>query len=234
LESEEKRRGPMNSKGLAQLAYEKGMYILTAAPELSGCAGSRTTGTRISHVCLVEEGLKTSAADIDKDGQVLLVFFLRAWLNICELSADTVICSRKNSKSSVEAGHGQLDQDQVRHAADSGNERSDSAARVFLPGRDSRNKIPSSWRMSEGQPLNMRAANKHESNDVQRKTPASSGIRVLQTGERVPLRLKRKRLTRTHSHMLNQPPTQPPATGAYLARACSSARTSETPTTAKR
>lgn len=31
LEAEEKRRGPMNSKGLAQLAYEKGMYIMTAA-----------------------------------------------------------------------------------------------------------------------------------------------------------------------------------------------------------
>ncbi|MDQ3918994.1 MAG: caspase family protein, partial [Acidobacteriota bacterium] len=31
LEAEEKRRGPMNSKGLAQLAYEKGMYVLTAA-----------------------------------------------------------------------------------------------------------------------------------------------------------------------------------------------------------
>lgn len=31
LNSEEQRRGPMNSRGLAQLAYEKGMYILTAA-----------------------------------------------------------------------------------------------------------------------------------------------------------------------------------------------------------
>ena len=31
LEAEEKRRGPMNSAGLAQLAYEKGMYILTAS-----------------------------------------------------------------------------------------------------------------------------------------------------------------------------------------------------------
>lgn len=30
LDSAEKRRGPMNSKGLAQLAYEKGMYILAA------------------------------------------------------------------------------------------------------------------------------------------------------------------------------------------------------------
>jgi len=31
LDSAETRRGPMNSKGLAQLAYEKGMYLLTAA-----------------------------------------------------------------------------------------------------------------------------------------------------------------------------------------------------------
>src|SRR5690242_15318127 len=31
LDSEEERRGPMNSKGLAQLAYEKGMYVLAAA-----------------------------------------------------------------------------------------------------------------------------------------------------------------------------------------------------------
>lgn len=31
LEAEEKRQGAMNSKGLAQLAYEKGMYVLTAS-----------------------------------------------------------------------------------------------------------------------------------------------------------------------------------------------------------
>lgn len=28
LEAEERRRGPMNSRGLAQLAYEKGTYIV--------------------------------------------------------------------------------------------------------------------------------------------------------------------------------------------------------------
>jgi len=44
LEAEEVRRGPMNSKGLAQLAYEKGMYILTAAQSYQA-AGS-TTCTR--------------------------------------------------------------------------------------------------------------------------------------------------------------------------------------------
>ena len=44
LEAEERRRGPMNSKGLAQLAYEKGMYILTAAQSLAGGTGGFRTG----------------------------------------------------------------------------------------------------------------------------------------------------------------------------------------------
>ena len=35
LEAKEKRRGPMNTRGLAQLAYEKGMYVLTAAQGVS-------------------------------------------------------------------------------------------------------------------------------------------------------------------------------------------------------
>src|SRR2546421_4041970 len=34
LESDEKRRGPMNTRGLAQLAYEKGMYVLTASQSI--------------------------------------------------------------------------------------------------------------------------------------------------------------------------------------------------------
>jgi hypothetical protein len=46
LEAEEKRRGPMNSKGLAQLAYEKGMYILTGRAELPGRARSCATRSR--------------------------------------------------------------------------------------------------------------------------------------------------------------------------------------------
>ena len=51
-EAEEKRRGPMNSKGLAQLAYEKGMYILTAAQSyqaaLEAAAGPRLVNLRVS------------------------------------------------------------------------------------------------------------------------------------------------------------------------------------------
>jgi WD40 repeat protein/uncharacterized caspase-like protein len=64
--------GPMNSTGLAQLAYEKGLYILAAsqgnefameAPELAGGHGYLT-------YALVEEGLKTQAAV--ENGDVLL------------------------------------------------------------------------------------------------------------------------------------------------------------------
>ena len=73
LEAEEKRRGPMNSKGLAQLAYEKGMYILTAAQSYQAALEQRRLGHGYLTYALVEEGLKTPAADVrPKDGQVEL------------------------------------------------------------------------------------------------------------------------------------------------------------------
>jgi len=78
LEAEEKRRGPMNSKGLAQLAYEKGMYILTAAQGYQAALEAKQLGHGLLTYALVEEGLKTAAADKDpKDGQVVI----REWLN---------------------------------------------------------------------------------------------------------------------------------------------------------
>jgi ureidoglycolate hydrolase len=78
LEAEEKRRGPMNSKGLAQLAYEKGMYILTAAESYQAAKEAAKLGHGFLTYALVEEGLKTNAADREpKDGQVLL----REWLD---------------------------------------------------------------------------------------------------------------------------------------------------------
>jgi hypothetical protein len=63
LEAEEKRRGPMNSKGLAQLAYEKGMYILTAAQSFQAALEAAQLGHGYLTYALVEEGLKTAAAD---------------------------------------------------------------------------------------------------------------------------------------------------------------------------
>src|SRR5213078_886211 len=78
LEAEEKRRGPMNSKGLAQLAYEKGMYILTAAQSYQAAMEAEQLGHGYLTYALVEEGLKSGAADtLPKDGQVVL----REWLD---------------------------------------------------------------------------------------------------------------------------------------------------------
>jgi uncharacterized caspase-like protein len=72
LNAAEERRGPMNTRGLAQLAYEKGMYILTASQ--SDEVAFESAGLKHSYLAyaLVEEGIKTGAADADSNGQVLL------------------------------------------------------------------------------------------------------------------------------------------------------------------
>jgi uncharacterized caspase-like protein len=78
LEAEEKRRGPMNSKGLAQLAYEKGMYILTAAQSYQAALEAAQLGHGLLTYALVEEGLKGGAADsAPQDGTVNA----REWLD---------------------------------------------------------------------------------------------------------------------------------------------------------
>jgi WD40 repeat protein/uncharacterized caspase-like protein len=78
LEAEEKRRGPMNSKGLAQLAYEKGMYILTAAQSYQAALETAQLGHGLLTYALVEEGLKTPIADSGpKDGMLIV----REWLD---------------------------------------------------------------------------------------------------------------------------------------------------------
>ena len=78
LEAAEKRRGPMNSKGLAQLAYEKGMYVLTASQSYQAAIEPADLKHGLLTYTLVEEGLKHAAADTEpKDGTILL----REWLN---------------------------------------------------------------------------------------------------------------------------------------------------------
>jgi len=81
LEAEEKRRGPMNSSGLAQLAYEKGMYILTAAQSYQAALEAAQLGHGYLTFALIEDGLKKGLADKDpKDGQALA----REWFNYAE------------------------------------------------------------------------------------------------------------------------------------------------------
>lgn len=78
LEAEEKRRGPMNSKGLAQLAYEKGMYILTAAQSYQAALEAAQLGHGLLTYALVEEGLKTPVADQEPNDGVVSA---REWLD---------------------------------------------------------------------------------------------------------------------------------------------------------
>jgi uncharacterized caspase-like protein len=78
LEAEEKRRGPMNSKGLAQLAYEKGMYVLTAAQSFQAAQEASELGHGLLTYALIKEGLQRGLADTQGgDG----VVFVREWLD---------------------------------------------------------------------------------------------------------------------------------------------------------
>jgi WD40 repeat protein len=78
LEAEEQRRGPMNSRGLAQLAYEKGMYILTAAQEYQTALEAARLGHGLLTYALTTEGLQRGLADsTPRDGEI----GLREWLD---------------------------------------------------------------------------------------------------------------------------------------------------------
>ncbi len=73
LESEEQRRGPMNSKGLAQLAYEKGISVLTAAQGYQAALENAELGHGYLTYALIEDGLRRMEADYKpRDGRVLL------------------------------------------------------------------------------------------------------------------------------------------------------------------
>ncbi len=77
LQAADERRGPMNARGLAQLAYEKGMYVLTASQ--SDEVAFESAGLKHSYLAyaLVEEGIKSGAADADGNGEV----FLNEWFD---------------------------------------------------------------------------------------------------------------------------------------------------------
>lgn len=79
LNAEDPRRGPMNSTGLAQLAYEKGMYILAASQDVEVAYESAALGHSYLTYALIEQALKakTRDADANKDGQI----DLREWFD---------------------------------------------------------------------------------------------------------------------------------------------------------
>lgn len=77
IESQEKRRGPMNTRGLAQLAYEKGIYVLTASQSIEVAFEADTLKHSYLAYALLEEGIKTGAADVNHDGNI----FLKEWFD---------------------------------------------------------------------------------------------------------------------------------------------------------
>src|SRR5581483_1821318 len=78
LEAEDRRQGPMNSRGLAQLAYEKGIYILTAAQGYQAAMETARLGHGYLTYALVEEALKSTAALTGQTGEALTA---RSWLD---------------------------------------------------------------------------------------------------------------------------------------------------------
>ncbi|MEN3332005.1 MAG: hypothetical protein V7641_1370 [Blastocatellia bacterium] len=112
LEAEEKRRGPMNSKGLAQLAYEKGLYILTAAQSYQAALEAAQLGHGYLTFALVEEGLKSDKADREqKDGRVLV----REWFNYATERVPEMQEQNNNSRLLLEEDDKAKDVSRVRN-----------------------------------------------------------------------------------------------------------------------
>ncbi|HXD30757.1 MAG TPA: caspase family protein [Pyrinomonadaceae bacterium] len=96
LEAEEKRRGPMNTRGLAQLAYEKGMYVLTASQSVEVAFESAALQHSYLAYALIEEGIKSGAADSDRDGQVVLdEWFDYAMVRVPRMGKDKRVGSKE-------------------------------------------------------------------------------------------------------------------------------------------
>jgi len=65
-------------EGLAQLAYEKGMYVLTASQSYQAALEASQLGHGLLTYALVEEGLGKNEADSEpKDGKIVV----REWLD---------------------------------------------------------------------------------------------------------------------------------------------------------
>ena len=76
VSKDEWRRGPMNSRGLAQLAYEKGMYLLAASQGYQIAREVEGLGGLLTYV-LINEGLTARADSDPPDGRVTS----REWLD---------------------------------------------------------------------------------------------------------------------------------------------------------
>jgi len=97
LKSTETRQGPMNTKGLAQLAYEKGIYVLAASQSFEVAFEADALKHSYLAYALLEEGIKQRAADKNRDGSI----FLKEWFDYASESVPQIRRKRK-SKGLVE------------------------------------------------------------------------------------------------------------------------------------
>jgi hypothetical protein len=112
LEAEEKRRGPMNSKGLAQLAYEKGLYVLAAAQSYQAALETSQLGHGYLTFSLIEEGLKKGLADgTPRDGDVSV----REWFDYATARVPEMQQSNSDARLLLQADETAKDQNRVRN-----------------------------------------------------------------------------------------------------------------------
>ncbi len=156
LEAEERRRGPMNSKGLAQLAYEKGMFILTAAQSYQAALETAQLGHGYLTYALIEEGFKKGLADRRaKDGEITV----REWFDYAtdRVPRDTGRVGRVQAPAAA----GRQGRGSERRA------QSAAAARVLPPG---------SGAATGGRGASVNA--RRTADDDERRAASNEGMRV--------------------------------------------------------
>jgi len=94
LDAAETRRGPWNQRGLAQLAYEKGMYLLAAAQSYETAAEVSQLGHGLLTFALISEGLDQFKADRDpKNGSMSVA----EWLDFAAEAIGTMSTARMSA-----------------------------------------------------------------------------------------------------------------------------------------
>ena len=73
LDADDRRPGPWNARGLAQLAYEKGMYILAAAQRTESALELNQLGHGLLTYVLITNGIEKFLADRDPQNGILTV-----------------------------------------------------------------------------------------------------------------------------------------------------------------
>lgn len=70
LESDERRRGPINTRGFAQLAFEKGIYVLAATQSYAAAVEFEKQGSGLLTYTLIDRGIAARLADTNGNGVI--------------------------------------------------------------------------------------------------------------------------------------------------------------------